>query len=146
MVLLDNCACSRIEIYSHSGKKFHPELYGPYLRRAENVNGRPFYASDAYGGRYGIWWYQDDTYPYYQWQIGYSSKKGGNHPMAANIQDVDCPQKLKLFSWWMNNGGWYTVGYDLGIRCLPNDEPTSHPQSHAETKILKIVNLSTSKP
>ena len=70
MLLLDNCACSRIEVYSQSGKKYHPYLYGTYLRRADKVNGRPFYISDAYGGKYGIWWVQDITPN--QWQIGYS--------------------------------------------------------------------------
>ena len=74
MVLSDNCACSRIEVYSQSGKKYHPYLYGTYLRRAEKVNGRPFYISDAYGGKYGIWWVQDITPN--QWQIGYSKDKG----------------------------------------------------------------------
>ena len=71
--------------------------------------------------------------------------------MALNIQDVDCPQSLKLFSWWMNTGHWYNFGYDLGSRCLPNDdldvikfdsyEPTSHALSHAKTEIPKIVNI-----
>ena len=155
--ILDNCACPRIEVYSQSGKKHgHPRLYGTYSRRAEKVNGWPFYTSDAYGGRYGIWWYQEDTYPVYQWQIGYSSNKGRNYPLALNIQDVECPQSLKLFSWWMNTGGWYTFGYDLGSRCLPNDdlddikldiyEPTSYTPSHAKTEIPKIVNILTSNP
>ena len=54
--------------------------------------------------------------------FGYSSKKGRNYPLALNIQDVDCPQSLKLFSWWMNTGHWYNFGYDLGSRCLPNDD------------------------
>ena len=85
MVLLDNCACSRIEVYSQSGKKYHPYLYGTYLRRAEKVNGRPFYISDAYGGKYGIWWDQDDSYPKYQWVIGYSSRQGY---LASNLQDL----------------------------------------------------------
>ena len=73
--------------------------------------------------------------------------------MALNIQDVDCPQSLKLFSWWMNTGHWYNFGYDLGSRCLLNDdldvikldsyEPTNHAMSHAKTEIPKIVNILT---
>ena len=51
----------------------------------------------------------------------------------------------------MNTGGWYNFGYDLGSRCLPNDdldvikldsyEPTSYTLSHAKTEIPKIVNI-----
>ena len=165
MVLLGNCACSRIEVYSISGKKDYPTIYGTYLRQAEKVNGRPFYTSDAYGGKFGIWWLQDDTYPVYQWQIGYSSKKGGGDCFAANVKDADCPQSLKHFSWWIMYGDerWRLIGYDLGIRCHPDDdlkghegkldlkkvagnEPKSHDQSPANTKITKILTLLISKP
>ena len=135
MVLLDNCACSRIEVYSQSGEKYHPFLYGTYLRSAEKVNGRPFYISDAYGGKYGIWWAQDITPK--QWQIGYSSDKGKDNGWASNLQDVDCPQSLKHFSWWMNSiyiidsyQQWRTVGYALDIRCLPDDNFKGHEISN----------------
>ena len=132
------------------------------MRKAEKVNGRSFYKSDAYGGKYGIWWDQDDSYPKYQWVIGYSSRTGY---LASNLQDIDCPQSLKHFSWWMNidqNQQWRTVGYALGIRCLhDNDlkghemkldviklndnELTNNAQSHAKTNIPEIVFLLTSK-
>ena len=62
-----------------------------------------------------------------------------------------------------SSGRWYTAGYALGIRCLPDDdlkhherkldvikldgyEPTSYDQSHAETEIRKIMTLFISKP
>ena len=135
------------------------------MRSTEKVNGRPFYTSDAYGGNYGIWWVKDLSEPYYQWVIGHSSNKGRNDPLAANLQDVDCPQSLKHFSWWMyidSKEHWRVVGYNLGIRCLADDdlkehqmnldvlkldgnEPTSYDQSPARTKISKIVTL-ISKP
>ena len=134
------------------------------MRQAENVNGRPFYKSDAYRGKFGIWWYQDDTHPRYEWKIGLSSGKFKDKGWAINLQDVDCPQTLKHFSWWMSSSGrWYTAGYALGIRCLPDDdrkpherkfdiikwdeyERTSYDQSHAETEIRKIMTLFISKP
>ena len=158
MVITGNCACSRIEVYTRSGRKDHAQLYGTYLRQDENVNGRPFYTSDAYEGKYGIWWYEDDSIPVYEWQIGYSSKKGGDDCLAANVKDADCPQSLKHFSWWILYGDerWRLIGYDLGIRCHPDDEgkldvkkldgnePTRLDQSPA-TKIPKIVNLLISK-
>ena len=166
MVLSDNCACPRIEVYSQSGEKDHPDLYGIYSRRAEKVNGRTFYTSDSYGGRFGIWWTQDDTYPTYQWEIGYSSDASKDKGWAINLQDVDCPQNLKRFSWLVyidKNQQWRRVGYSLGIRCLSDDglknqkrkpggptldaiAPSSHAQSHAETEIFKIMTLFISKP
>ena len=62
-----------------------------------------------------------------------------------------------------SSGRWYTAGYALGIRCHPDDylkhaerkfdvieldgyEPTSYDQSHAETKLRKIMSLFISKP
>ena len=160
MFFLDNCACSRIEVYSQNGRKIHHELYGHYLRQAENVNGRPFYKSDAYGGKFGIWWYQDDTHPRYEWKIGFSSGRFSDKGWAINLQDVDCPQTLKHFSWWMSSSGrWYTAGYALGVRCLPDDDRKQHerkfdvikldgyePTSHAITEIREIMTLFISKP
>ena len=134
------------------------------MRQAENVNGRPFYKSDAYRGKFGIWWYQDDTHPRYEWKIGLSSGRFKDKGRAINLQDVDCPQTLKHFSWWMSSSGrWYTAGYALGVRCLPGDEfkhyemkldvikldgyePTRYDQSRAETEIHKIMTLFISKP
>ena len=135
MVLLDNCACSRIEVYSQSGEKYHPYLYGTYLRRAEKVNGRPFYTSDDH--IHGIWWYQDNSRPRYEWKMGHSSDKGTTVGWASNLQDVDCPQSTKNFSWWMNSiyiidsyQQWRTVGYALDIRCLPDDNFKGHEISN----------------
>ena len=133
------------------------------MRQAENVNGRPFYKSDAYRGKFGIWWYQDDTYPRYEWKIGLSSGQFSDKAWAINLQDVDCPQTLKNFSWWISSGRWYTARYALGIRChsdhdlkhherkfdvkkLDGYEPTRYDQSHAETEIRKTMTLFISKP
>ena len=157
MVLLDNCACPRIEVYTKSGRKDQltpHEVYGTYSRRAEKVNGRPFYTSDGYGGSYGIWWYQgfaDQTHPKYQWQIGKTSNKGKCLKREANLQDVNCPQNLKHWSWMVVDYHkhaelWYQHGYDLGVRCFLDDDLKDHVQSHANNEIPKIVNLLASEP
>ena len=98
--------------------------------------------------------------------MGHSSDKGTTVGWASNLQDVECPQSLKNFSWWIyidDRQQWRTVGYAFAIRCLPDTDikdqerkpyglkldaiaPSSHVQSHDETEILKTTTLFISKP
>ena len=49
---------------------FAPQIFGLYSKKAQTVNGRSFYASEDYKGKYGIWWGRT------AWWIGFSRMKG----------------------------------------------------------------------
>ena len=46
------------------------EIFGPYRKEPYKINGRSYYTSYKFDGRYGIWWTG------FSWNIAFANQKG----------------------------------------------------------------------
>ena len=101
-----------ISIYYGTEKNeytYQPQIFGIYNLQAELVNGRNYYENE----NHGIWFTK-----YFEWVIGYSSKKGQAIGFAKVKKDIPFPDGTTNWKWeWSwTNVDWTNANKGLGVK------------------------------
>ena len=103
-------------------KKYHfaPEIIGTYVLSNVKVNGRDYFTSTEFDGRYGIWYCS----VFDSWIIGLSEEKGQCKGYAHIIRSEKCLECLPSWGWRLYTGtSWVSLKKSTRfmVKCLSKE-------------------------